>query len=91
MSCHESNFFQNVSSSAVSLLLEGNVTVIGRFTFISSYSVGFVPAEDYTQLGFQKNQESLIMKSFIRAVTEIVKLKGIEDGQRNSNRSRRAS
>ena len=75
MSCSEKKFYSNIGPKRVGLCLSSDrnewFEAWGRFSYVSDYSVGFVPERDYPRLGLREGVESLIMKGAIRVITPI--------------------
>ena len=70
MSTNEKQFlYEGAAERKVSIWTDGGGLIEGRITYVDTYSIGFVPDRDYSALGLQTDTESMLYKSFIRAVT----------------------
>lgn len=74
-------FYDELRDREVALLLDNGTIILGRVQWHDVYAIGFSPNEDHPNLGLVRRSTSLLMKSFIRAVTPTRKSMGASNGR----------
>lgn len=72
MSISENMMWELAKAHGATILAENGRLLVGRITWVGDYTIGFIPDDTQIEigsLGMVPGKESVVYKSFIRAVT----------------------